>query len=101
MTSRTRTLIPLVAAATALTLSACASSPGPEIPSSGQCHDAGLGWSVGQVADQPTMRRLLLESGTGLINPIGPETIVSRDKRTDRLRVFIDKNNIITAARCE
>ncbi|MGH8039058.1 MAG: hypothetical protein ACREPC_11135 [Stenotrophomonas sp.] len=101
MTSRTRTLLPLVAAATALTLSACATAPGPEIPGTGQCHDGGLGWAVGKVADQPTMRRLLLESGTGLINPIGPETITSRDRRTDRLRVFIDKDNIITAARCE
>jgi hypothetical protein len=101
MTSRSRNVIPLVAIATALTLSACATSPGPEIPSSGQCHDTSLGWAVGKVADQPTLRKLLLESGTGLINPIGPETIVSHDTRTDRLRVYIDKNNIITAARCE
>ena len=47
------------------------------------------------------MRKLLLQSGAGLINPIGPATITTRDLRQDRLRVFIDKDNVITAVRCE
>lgn len=60
-----------------------------------------MGWAIGQPADQANMRKLLLQSGAGLINPIGPATITSRDLRQDRLRVFIDKDNVITAVRCE
>ena len=41
------------------------------------------------------------ESGAGLVNPIGPGTVVKHDARTDRLRVYIDADNRITAARCE
>ena len=47
------------------------------------------------------LRRLLLDSGAGLINPIGPDTNLLGDHRLDRLRVFIDAGNMITAARCE
>lgn len=82
-------------------LAACVSSPGPEVKGSGLCDASGLGWAVGQPADEANMRRLCTQSGAGLINPIGPETITSRDLRKDRLRVFIDKQNVITAVRCE
>jgi hypothetical protein len=101
MTSRSRNVIPLATIATTLILSACATAPGPEITGSGQCHAEGLGWAVGKPADEANMRALLKQSGAGLINPIGPETITRHDMRPDRLRVYIDKNNIITAARCE
>lgn len=47
------------------------------------------------------MRRLYAESGAGLVNPIDPDTIVRRDTRTDRLRVYIDKDNTIEKASCE
>lgn len=100
MTSRSRIVIPLVAMA-ALTLSACATSPGPAITGSGQCHAEPLAWAIGKPADEANMRALLKQSGAGLINPIGPDTITTRDYRPDRLRVFIDKDNIITATRCE
>ncbi|MBD3827979.1 MULTISPECIES: hypothetical protein [Stenotrophomonas] len=96
-----RAALPLLALCSAAALSACVSSPGPAITGPGLCDASGLGWSVGHVADEATLRRLLRESGAGLINPIGPATITSKDLRKDRLRVFIDKDNIITAARCE
>ena len=82
-------------------LAACVSSAGPEVTGPGLCNAGSLGWAVGQPAEEANMRRLLLQSGAGLINPIGPETITSRDLRQDRLRVFIDKQNVITAVRCE
>jgi hypothetical protein len=85
----------------ALALSACVSTPGPQVAGSGQCRDASLGWSVGQTADEATLKRLSSESGAGLVNPIAPTTAVKHDSRSDRLRVYIDAQNRITAARCE
>ena len=70
----------------------------------GQGNGAVLGvlqWAVGQPGNEANMRRLARESGAGLVNPIGPATIVSRDIRQDRLRVFLDADNTITAVRCE
>lgn len=99
MTFRPRILVPLVALAT-LALSACAASPGPEITGSGQCTAAPLAWAVGKPADEATMRALLKQSGAGLIDPIGPATYTRRDHRPDRLRVYIDKDNIITSVQC-
>lgn len=90
----------LVAVATAA-LSACVSTPGPQVSGSGTCRDASLGWAVGQPADEATLRKLSSESGAGLINPISPTTVVKHDSRSDRLRVYIDAQNRIIAARCE
>ncbi len=90
----------LVAVATAA-LSACVSTPGPQVAGSGTCRDASLGWAVGQPADEATLRKLSSESGAGLINPISPTTVVKHDSRSDRLRVYIDAQNRIIAARCE
>ena len=80
--------------------SGCASAPadGGNIRT---CTDANLDWAVGQKADEAVMRRLYAESGAGLVNPIGPDSVVRRDTRTDRLRVYIDKNNTIEKASCE
>lgn len=89
--------LPLVAVA----ITACVSTPGPQVAGSGSCRDASLGWAVGQPADESTLRRLSSESGAGLVNPIGPSTVVKHDSRSDRLRVYIDADNRITAARCE
>jgi len=94
-------LAPALALAASLTLGACVSTPGPEVKGSGLCRPDGLDWAVGQPADEANMRRLARQSGAGLVNPIGPGTITTRDLRQDRLRVFIDKDNVITAARCE
>ena len=65
------------------------------------CSDADLGWAVGQQADEAAMRRLYAESGAGLVNPIGPESRVRGDSRTDRLRVYIDGDNVIEKVACE
>lgn len=83
----------------ALCVSGCAAAP----PSGNirTCTDANLGWAVGQKAEEAVMRRLYAESGAGLVNPISPDTIVRRDTRTDRLRVYIDKDNTIEKASCE
>ena len=91
----------LLLPATALLLSACVSTPGPQVKGSGRCDASTLGWAVGQPANEVNMRRLSSESGAGLVNPIGPTTITTKDIRPDRLRVYVDKDNVITAARCE
>ncbi|MCF7749953.1 hypothetical protein KQ945_04275 [Bacillus subtilis subsp. subtilis] len=90
-----------LAIGTSLALSACVSTPGPQVKGPGLCKADGLEWAVGQPADEANMRKLSAQSGAGLVNPIGPETITTRDLRQDRLRVFIDKHNVITAVRCE
>ncbi|KRG63143.1 hypothetical protein ABB27_17800 [Stenotrophomonas terrae] len=93
----------LVGGLLATALSACVSAPpvANTDPNFGLCSDASLQWAVGTVNDEATVRRLKKESGAGLLNPISPTTIVSRDIRKDRLRVFVDANNVITAVRCE
>lgn len=98
---RFRTVAALAAVTAPLLLAACASSPGPEIKGSGLCDASQLGWAVGQPADEANLRRLSRESGAGLVNPIGPSTITTKDIRPDRLRVFFGKDNVITAVRCE
>lgn len=85
----------------ALAVSACVSTPGPQVAGDGLFSDASLGWAVGQPADEATLKRLSSESGAGLVNPIGPTTAVKHDARRDRLRVYLDAQNRITAARCE
>jgi len=95
----------LVPAATAVLLAAglggCLAAPGPTVAGNGRCDATHLQWAVGQPGDEANMRRLARESGAGLVNPVGPTTIVSRDIRQDRLRVFLDAANTITAVRCE
>ena len=92
----------LATALLAAGLSACQST-GPTAADNGmgRCNDSSLQWAVGQANDEATIRRLKQESGAGVVNPIGPASIVSRDIRQDRLRVYTDANNVITAARCE
>lgn len=82
-------------------LGGCLTTPGPTIAGDGLCKADDLQWAVGKPGDEENMRRLRRESGAGLINPITPTTIVSRDIRQDRLRVFLDESNVITAVRCE
>ncbi len=91
----------LLLPASALLLSACVSTPGPQVKGTGHCDASQLGWAIGQPANEPNIRRLSNESGAGLVNPIGPNTITTKDIRHDRLRVYVDKDNIITATRCE
>lgn len=81
-----------------LALAACTSAGK---KTTAQCDDSQLGWAIGQPGDQTNLARLWKESGAGLMNPIAPTTVVKRDSRPDRLRVYLDQNNLITAARCE
>ncbi|MGE8280656.1 MAG: hypothetical protein ACN6O2_09490 [Stenotrophomonas sp.] len=85
----------------ALALGGCLTAPGPVVSGDGRCTDADLQWAVGKAGDEATMRKLAKDSGAGLVNPITPTTIVSRDIRQDRLRVYLDAGNVITAVRCE
>ncbi|MPS35084.1 MAG: hypothetical protein E2593_07290 [Stenotrophomonas sp.] len=94
-------LVPATAVLLATGLGGCLSTPGPTVAGDGRCTDTQLQWAVGQPGNEANMRRLARESGAGLVNPIGPATIVSRDIRQDRLRVFLDAGNTITAVRCE
>lgn len=96
-----RSLAPALVVLGSLALGACVNTPGPVVKGPGLCKADGLAWAVGQPADEANMRKLAAQSGAGLVNPIGPETITTRDLRQDRLRVFIDKANLITAVRCE
>ena len=81
-----------------LALAACSGQPSRK---TAQCDDSQLGWAIGQPGDEANLARLWKESGAGLMNPIAPTTVVKRDSRPDRLRVYLDKDNLITAARCE
>ncbi|KRG66402.1 Peptidase inhibitor I78 family protein [compost metagenome] len=93
--------LPAAAVVIAASLSGCLTTPGPTTAGDGRCNDTQLQWAVGQPGNEVNIRRLKQESGAGLLNPIGPTTIVSRDIRQDRLRVFLDAANVITAVRCE
>ncbi len=64
----------LLLPASALLLSACVSTPGPQVKGTGQCDASQLGWAIGQPANEPNIRRLSSESGAGLVNPIGPNS---------------------------
>lgn len=88
-------------AAMALAPAGCASSASDTGAVGGRCNDAALGWAIGQPGNEANLGRLWKESGAGLMNPIAPTTVVKRDSRPDRLRVYLDKDNVITAARCE
>ncbi|TWT23410.1 hypothetical protein FQY83_01840 [Luteimonas marina] len=87
--------------ASSLLLAGCLATPGPQVQGSGRCDDSALGWAVGQPADEATLRRLSRESGAGLVNPVGPDSVSRGDRRDDRLRVYLDAANLIQAARCE
>ncbi len=93
--------LPATAVLLATGLGGCLTTPGPTVSGDGRCDASQLQWAVGQPGDEANMRRLSRESGAGLVNPIGPATIVTQDIRQDRLRVFLDAHNIITAVRCE
>lgn len=89
----------LMPAAALTLLAACAASPDAE--PSGRCDDRDLGWAVGQPLDETNFKRLSRESGAGLVNPVTPTNLLRRDSRKDRLRVYLDADNRITAVRCE
>ncbi|WP_368562911.1 I78 family peptidase inhibitor [Pseudoxanthomonas sp. UTMC 1351] len=107
MTSPTyRPLFAAVLSITALSLSACASSPAAQDSASaapnasGVCQADKVQWAVGQEGNQANMGRVWRESGAGLIRPIGPNQAVTRDYREDRVNVELDDKNLITKVSC-
>ena len=91
--------VPATAVLLAAGLSGCLSTPGPTVAGDGRCDASQSLWAVGQPGDEANMRRLSRESGAGLVNPVGPSTIVTHDLRQDRLRVYLDAGNTITATK--
>lgn len=89
-----------------LMLAACSSvqpdpgTPGRNGAAAGACNAEPVAWAVGQQAEQDVMARVWRESGAGLIRPIGPGQIVTRDFRPDRVNVHIDGKNTITSVAC-
>ena len=89
-----------------IVLAACSSvQPDPDTPgrnaaAAGACNAGPVAWAVGQQAEQDVMARVWRESGAGLIRPIGPGQVVTRDFRPDRVNVEIDANNTITRITC-
>jgi hypothetical protein len=88
-------------------LAACAStapmqpaSAGPQVGGDGTCHADRVAWAVGKNADEPTMKAVWKQSGSGLIRPIGPGQAVTRDFRPDRINVHLDAGNVITKVDC-
>jgi len=75
-------------------------SPGPQIGSDGDCHADRVAWAIGQPGNEQVFARVWKESGAGLIRPIGPGQPVTRDFKPDRINVYFDANNIITAVDC-
>lgn len=94
-------LFPVTAVLLASGLGGCLTAPGPTVAGDGRCDATQLHWALGQPGDEANMRRLARESGAGLVYPIVPTSIVSQDNRQDRLRVYLDADNTITAVRCE
>lgn len=88
-------------------LAACASSAplqpasgGPAVAGDGICHADRVAWAVGKSADEPTMKAVWKQSGSGLIRPIAPGQAVTRDFRQDRVNVHLDAGNVITKVDC-
>ena len=88
-------------------LAACASSApmqpasgGPQVSGDGTCHADRVAWAVGKQGDEPTMKAVWKQSGSGLIRPIAPNQAVTRDFRPDRINVHLDAGNAITKVDC-
>lgn len=88
-------------------LAGCASSApmqpasaGPQVSGDGTCHADRVAWAVGKSADEPTMKAVWKQSGSGLIRPIAPGQAVTRDFRPDRINVYLDAGNVITKVGC-
>ena len=88
-------------------LAACATSTpmqpasaGPQVSGDGTCHADRVAWAVGKNADEPTMKAVWKQSGSGLIRPIAPGSTVTRDFRPDRINVHLDAGNVITKVDC-
>lgn len=91
---------PALAVAALLALAGCSNAPPVNEANAGRCDAVPVAWAVGQPADEDAMRRVWRESGSGLIRPVGPDQAMRRDRRDDRITVYIDRNNKITRLEC-
>lgn len=97
-----KALLPLVPA---LLLSACVVVPVP-VPlqqaavAGGECRNEGLERFVGQPATQQLGAEMQRTSGARVLQWINPGTAVTMDYRIERLRVHLDRNGRVEAARC-
>ncbi|UHQ18973.1 hypothetical protein LVB87_12385 [Lysobacter sp. KIS68-7] len=83
----------------ALASAGCAAAA-PKAPKA-TCNVEGLQWAVGKPANELNFQKLYRDSGAGLWRIISPGQAVQRDKKTDRLTIYVDKQNTITRLVCE
>ena len=93
------TRLPLIAPA--LLLGACV-SVGADEPSvmGGECRNEPLAQFVGQQATQQLGADMLRASGAKALQWINPGQMVTMEFRADRVRVTLDSNGRVEAARC-
>ena len=93
---------PLSLIAPALLLCACVSvgAEEPAMMGEGECRNESLGQFVGQQATQQLGADILRVSGAKLLQWINPGQMVTMDFRSDRVRVTLDANGKVEAARC-
>jgi hypothetical protein len=95
----------LIAAALALSLSACMTTPappnaGPNPPPAMKCV-AGLGaWAVGKQATAEIVERVRVDSHSDIVRVIRPGQMITMDIRADRVDVQVDTASVILAVNC-
>lgn len=71
-----------------MTIEGCVSDPDTTVNDSSICSDSSLDWIDGQEAN---MRHVSVEREAALKNPIGSDSVVSKDSGRSKLRVYLDK----------
>ena len=95
----------LIAAALAVSLSACMTTPvpanaGPNPPPAIKC-DAGLtAWAVGRQATAEIVERVRVGSHSGIVRVIRPGQMITMDIRADRVDIRVDAASVILAVNC-
>jgi hypothetical protein len=96
----------LFALVPAFLLSACVVVPVPvpvpaaQVAGGGECRNEGLERFTGQPATQALGAEMQRASGARVLQWVGPDSMVTMDYRTERLRVRLDRLNRVQSARC-
>jgi hypothetical protein len=96
----------LLALAPALLLGGCVVFPVPvpvpaaQVAGGGECRNEGLERFKGQPATQALGAEMQRVSGARVLQWISPDSMVTMDFRTERLRVRLDRLNRVESARC-
>jgi hypothetical protein len=96
----------LLALVPALLLSACVVVPVPipaaqvAVAGGGECRNEGLERFKGQPATQALGAEMQRASWARVLQWISPDSMVTMDYRTERLRVRLDRLNHVESARC-